>query len=189
MCRCDWLRAGRLDYRGFESRQGLGIFLFTTASRPALEPTQPPIQLIQGALSLVVKRPGREAHHSPPSSAEVKECVELNLHSLTRLHGVVLSLRNAQGQLYLYLKDMEGAIFCSVCIGASLPLSKADKLSSSCKDAKNAWRFTCIFLHAFMAWFLNTRSVPSSLLWRYDSKTCIREVPGLNLYRLTSDPG
>jgi hypothetical protein len=32
-----------LDDRGFESRQGLGIFLFTTESRPALEPTQPPI--------------------------------------------------------------------------------------------------------------------------------------------------
>jgi hypothetical protein len=27
-----------------------------------------------GTLSLRVKRPGREAHHSPPSSAEVKEC-------------------------------------------------------------------------------------------------------------------
>jgi len=30
-----------LDYRGFESRQGLGTFLYTTASRPALGPTQP----------------------------------------------------------------------------------------------------------------------------------------------------
>jgi hypothetical protein len=28
-----------------------------------------------------VKRPGREADHSPPSSTEVKECVELYLHS------------------------------------------------------------------------------------------------------------
>jgi hypothetical protein len=28
-----------------------------------------------------VKRPGREADHSPPSSAEVKEFVELYLHS------------------------------------------------------------------------------------------------------------
>jgi hypothetical protein len=28
-----------------------------------------------------VKRPGREADHSPPSSAEVKECVELHFHS------------------------------------------------------------------------------------------------------------
>jgi hypothetical protein len=34
-----------------------------------------------GALSLGVKRPGRKADHSPPSSAEVKECVELYLHS------------------------------------------------------------------------------------------------------------
>jgi hypothetical protein len=40
-----------LDDRWFESRQKLGIFLFTTASRLALEPTQPPIQLVPGALS------------------------------------------------------------------------------------------------------------------------------------------
>jgi hypothetical protein len=37
-----------------------------------------------------VKRPGREADHSPPSSAEVKECVEVHLHSPISLHGVVL---------------------------------------------------------------------------------------------------
>jgi hypothetical protein len=34
---------------------------------------------------------GREADNSPPSSAEVKEWVELYLHSPIRLHGVVLS--------------------------------------------------------------------------------------------------
>jgi hypothetical protein len=62
---------------GFDSRRRLGIFLFTTASRPTLGPTQPPIQWVPGSLSLVVKRPGREADHSPSSSAEVKECVEL----------------------------------------------------------------------------------------------------------------
>jgi hypothetical protein len=47
----------------------------------ALGPTQPPIQWVPGALSLAVKRPEREADHSPPSSAEVKEWVELYLHS------------------------------------------------------------------------------------------------------------
>jgi hypothetical protein len=41
--------------------------------------------------SLEVKRPGREADHSPPANAEVKEWVELYLHSPIRLHGVVLS--------------------------------------------------------------------------------------------------
>jgi hypothetical protein len=57
---------------GFECRRGLGIFLFATASRTALGPTQPPIQWIPGTLSLGVKRQGREADHSLPSSAEVK---------------------------------------------------------------------------------------------------------------------
>jgi hypothetical protein len=61
-----------LYYRGFESRQGLGIFLFTTTSRPALELIQPLIQWVIGALSLGVKRPGRGADHLPPSSVEVK---------------------------------------------------------------------------------------------------------------------
>jgi hypothetical protein len=32
---------------------------------------------------------GREADHSPPSSAEVKECVELTSTPPIRLHGVV----------------------------------------------------------------------------------------------------
>jgi hypothetical protein len=39
------------------------------------------IQWVTRALSLGVKRPGREADHSPPSSAEVKEWVELYIHS------------------------------------------------------------------------------------------------------------
>jgi len=62
-----------LDDQGFESRQGLGIFLFTTASRLAMRPTQPSVQWVQGALPLWVKLTESEADHSPPSSAEVKE--------------------------------------------------------------------------------------------------------------------
>jgi len=62
-------------------RLRVGIFLFTTTPRTALGPTQPPIQWIPGALSLRVKRQGREVDHSPTSSAEVKECVELYLQS------------------------------------------------------------------------------------------------------------
>jgi hypothetical protein len=72
-----------LDVRGSRARflAGLGIFLFTTASRTALRTTQPPMQWVTGALSLGVMRPGRETDHSPPPSADVKECVELYLHS------------------------------------------------------------------------------------------------------------
>jgi hypothetical protein len=61
-----------MDDRGFESRKGLGIFLFNTVSRPALASTQPPIQRVPGILSLGVKRLVREDDHALPSSAEVK---------------------------------------------------------------------------------------------------------------------
>jgi hypothetical protein len=46
---------------------------------------------LSDAVSLELKQPEREADHSPPSSAEIKEFVELYLHSPIRLHGVVLS--------------------------------------------------------------------------------------------------
>jgi hypothetical protein len=59
----------------------MGVFLFTTASRTALGPTQPPTQRVPEVLSLGVKRPRHEADHPPTSSAEVKESVELYLHS------------------------------------------------------------------------------------------------------------
>jgi len=46
------LRAGRSGVLGFDSQRGLGIFLFTTASRWALGLIQPPIQWIPGVLSM-----------------------------------------------------------------------------------------------------------------------------------------
>jgi hypothetical protein len=85
-----WYDIG-LDDWGFESQQGLEIFLFTTMSRPALGPTQPPIQWVPGALSLGVKQLGCEVDHTPLSSAEVKEWIELYLHSPICVHGMVLS--------------------------------------------------------------------------------------------------
>jgi hypothetical protein len=94
-----------LDYRASRVRflAGLGIFLFTTASRTALGPTQPPIQCVPGALSLGVKRLRREPDHSPPSSAKAKKCVELYLHSPNTPSWRGDQLKIAQGQLYLYL--------------------------------------------------------------------------------------
>jgi len=43
--------------------------------------SQPPIQWVLGALSLGIKRLGREADRQPPSSAEINECVQLYHHS------------------------------------------------------------------------------------------------------------
>jgi hypothetical protein len=48
------------------------IFLFTTVFRTALRPNQPPIPWVEGAFFPGVKRQGREADHSPPPSAEIK---------------------------------------------------------------------------------------------------------------------
>jgi hypothetical protein len=72
-CTLVFLIGWTIGVLGFDFRWGPGIFLLTTASRTALGPTQPPIQRLLGTLSLGVKRPGREADHLPPSSAEVKE--------------------------------------------------------------------------------------------------------------------
>jgi hypothetical protein len=48
-------------------------FLFSTSSRPVLRSIKPPFQWVSGAFSAWIKRPGREANRSSPTSAEVKK--------------------------------------------------------------------------------------------------------------------
>jgi hypothetical protein len=67
------------------------MFLFATASRMAVGPTQPPIQWVPGAFSLGVKWPGCEADHSPLSNDEVNNMWSYISTPPIRLHGVVLS--------------------------------------------------------------------------------------------------
>jgi hypothetical protein len=56
-----------LDGPGIDSRYRR---YFPRLSRPALGPTQPPVQWVP-ALSRGKERPGRAVDHSPPSSPEV----------------------------------------------------------------------------------------------------------------------
>jgi hypothetical protein len=65
------LEAERPRYWGFYFRKGQEAFLFSTASRSALGPCQPPICWLLRTDSPGVKRQGREADHSPPSNVEV----------------------------------------------------------------------------------------------------------------------
>jgi hypothetical protein len=62
----DSLRAGRSGDRIPVRRDFLHL------SRPASGPTQPPVQWVPG-LSWGQRQPGRDADHTPPSSAEVKK--------------------------------------------------------------------------------------------------------------------
>jgi hypothetical protein len=58
---------------GVRSPAGAEDFSLASVSRPALGPTQPSVQWVPGVLSPGVKaRPGRDADHSSPSSAEVE---------------------------------------------------------------------------------------------------------------------
>jgi hypothetical protein len=65
-----------LDDRAIGVRSPAGaerIFPLSSVSRPALGPTQPPVQWVPGVLSPAVnERPGRDADHSPLSCAEVE---------------------------------------------------------------------------------------------------------------------
>jgi hypothetical protein len=65
-------------------------FYFSTASRLTLGPTQSPTQRVPGTLSPGVKRHGRLANHSPPSSTEVKKKGGA-IPPLPCLHDIVLN--------------------------------------------------------------------------------------------------
>jgi hypothetical protein len=57
---------------GVRSPAGAEDFSSSLCVRPALGPTQPPVQWVPGGpFSGGKARPGRDADHSPPSSAEV----------------------------------------------------------------------------------------------------------------------
>jgi hypothetical protein len=75
------------------------------SSISVLEPTQLPIKWEPGALSLGVKRAGREADHSPPASAEAKNAL---VYTPTPPYVLVTQclISEAQGQLYLFVIEL-----------------------------------------------------------------------------------
>jgi hypothetical protein len=98
----------------------LGIFLLTITSRTVLGPTQPPIQWVPGALSLGVRRLGREADHSSPDSSKFKKLVEPYIHSTNTPseRGAQLK-KKAQGQLPCALYMLHKSILFDLIIPLS----------------------------------------------------------------------
>jgi len=84
-----------LDDRGsrllFSARTG-NFSLSRVQNGSGAHPTSFP--MATGALSLGVKRPGREADHLPPSSAEVKKARSYTSTPPIRLHGEVFKYRD-----------------------------------------------------------------------------------------------
>jgi len=75
---CQLITPYGLDVPGIESRWGRD---FPHLSRPALRPTHTASYTLGTGSFPGVKRPGRGVYHPPPSSAVVKERVELYLYS------------------------------------------------------------------------------------------------------------
>jgi len=71
----------------FEYKQGQEILLFFKSPRPALRPTQPPIQWVPVAHSLGIKWPDREIYYLLPSSTEVKTEWSCKSHPPIRSYG------------------------------------------------------------------------------------------------------
>jgi hypothetical protein len=97
-----------LDDRGVRVRVPVGSrILFFSSSRQALWPTQPPIQWVAGGLSSGVKRPGREAHQSRPTSAEVKiKCG--SIHPLPHTSSWLSAYLVKQRDIYTFLNTQLG---------------------------------------------------------------------------------
>jgi hypothetical protein len=79
---------------GFNCRRGLTVGLFFSLRhrlRTGFGGHSAYCTIGTGALILRLKRQGREADHSPPSSAEVKNAWSYTSTPPIRLHGVVLS--------------------------------------------------------------------------------------------------
>jgi hypothetical protein len=101
------------------------IFPLASVSRPALGPTQLPVQWVPWVFSPGVKaRPGRDADHSPPSVAEVENEYELYLLSpqappwrvaglLYLLLGSPWSLVCGQCQLFRTDRNLAGSTNCN----------------------------------------------------------------------------
>jgi hypothetical protein len=78
------------------SSPGRGWEFFSSPPRSDRIWSPPSLLSIPGALSLGVKRPGREADYSPPSNAEVKNTWSYTSTPTVGVHGVELSLKHRE---------------------------------------------------------------------------------------------
>jgi hypothetical protein len=103
---------------GISSPGGVKNFRFSISSRPALGPTQLPIQWVPGARTPEVKRQGRVADNFPPSGAEVVADIYLYHRRSSDQHR---SLQTASRVRYMNNESVTGMIRILREIYAPLP--------------------------------------------------------------------
>jgi len=129
-------------------------------SKMALRPTQLPIQWVPWALSLRLKRPGRKADHSPPFSAEVKEWVELYLHSPNTPWWRGAQLKHKDNFTFTASRPSPGPTQSPIQLvtvvlspGVKLPGLETDHSPPSSAKVKYTCSYTCTLQYFFMAWY------------------------------------
>ena len=165
------------DGPGIESRWGRD---FPHPSRPALGPTQPPIQLVP-SLFPDVKRPERGVDHPPPTSAKVKERVELYFHSRSRPSCPVLGWPLSLPLLYLVIRTrnlprLNSTLFIEICVTADLARVRAmtcvsvnvDGLAST--NTSNAiYRALCLSGYAPRRYFKRQAGQKRIAVWIFEA--------------------
>jgi hypothetical protein len=116
----------------FYTLQGHGSFLLSTASRPALEHPEPPIQSVSQTISQWVKWPGCEADHTPPSSAKVKNTWSYIPISPSFFMASCMHNEN-------FIQPLENVTWCSSFYNECMTLFKAKK--SDIFRLKHVWIF------------------------------------------------
>jgi hypothetical protein len=122
----------------------------------------PPIQWVWGAISVGVMRPGCEADHSPSSSAEFKEWVELYLHSpnTTSCHGTRAVCKARGLPLLLRVRTLwrcgDGLFFEVPHLASNALLTTLHPLLENVLQTVDHFEISC--LGAPFSWFEKPRS-------------------------------
>jgi hypothetical protein len=143
------LTAGR---SGFDNWQEQGFFSFCdTASRPALGRTQPPIQWVPGALSMEVKRLGREVTSIKCRSQRMRGAI-LSLSHCVFMAWCLVGLRNGFTFTCFPRPDrLWGSPLSNACRGF-LAMGGAVPPLPHVSSCHGAWLGT---EYVFMAWHLS----------------------------------
>jgi hypothetical protein len=96
----------------FGTWQELDVLLFTTAFRPALGPTQPPIQWVPGALSLRVNRPGVKLTHLLVPRSGLRGAVPPLLQYAFMAGWLIKHRDNFTFTFYLFFNQLKTCFLC-----------------------------------------------------------------------------